>query len=160
MSSQELFIPATNEDIRRLADLAIKVFKETRIEAEVKFYLQIEVASLEDVKRYIDLDKMAQPVLGWADPIGQIMKYYEYPANGVGSYSYTHDDYGNQSANFESTTYDWQSMSNNVGTNASALLLYHIGVSVDMDYGPSGSGASSVNAPYILANYFILSNSP
>ncbi len=89
-----------------------------------------------------------------ATAIGQIMKYYEYPANGVGSYSYTHDDYGNQSANFESTTYDWQSMSNNVGTNASALLLYHIGVSVDMDYGPSGSGASSVNAPYILANYF------
>ena len=89
-----------------------------------------------------------------ATAIGQIMKYYEYPTNGIGSHSYNHDIYGVLSANFAATTYNWQSMEDANPTNAAALLLYHIGVALEMDYGPSSSGADTKDSPYILADYF------
>jgi hypothetical protein len=92
----------------------------------------------------------------------QIMKYWNWPAQGSGSHAYTHPDYGMQSANFGSTTYQWNSMPNTIGAanNAVATLTYHAGVAVEMNYGPSGSGAyvtdamSSQSAESALRNYF------
>ena len=55
--------------------------------------------------------------------------------------AYNHWDYGYQYANFQDAFYDYSNMADNYGTEASALLLYHAGVSVNMGYGVDGSGA-------------------
>ena len=75
-----------------------------------------------------------------ATAAGQIMKKWEHPAHGNGSYSYTHPVYGTLSADFENTNYNWTGMNTNISDVA--LLLYHIGVAVDMNYSPSNSSSS------------------
>ena len=45
-----------------------------------------------------------------ATAMAQIMKYWEYPTHGYGSHSYSDWFYGNISANFANTTYQWSSM--------------------------------------------------
>ena len=61
-----------------------------------------------------------------------------------------------QSADFGATTYNWASMPNSLNSNniSVATLLYHLGVSVDMQYSPSGSGAFSSDARDALVEYF------
>ncbi len=88
--------------------------------------------------------------------MGQLMYYYRFPQQGQGSYSYIHPDYGTLSADFGSTVYDWNGMPTSISTtnNPIALLLYHLGVSVDMDYGPDGSGMWNHKAAYSLKTYF------
>lgn len=91
-----------------------------------------------------------------ATSMGQIMKYWNYPPTGYGSHSYTHATYGVQTANFGATTYNWTSMPNSVNASnyeAVATLLYHCGVAVDMNYGPS-SGAFTEDVPAALMTYF------
>ncbi len=75
--------------------------------------------------------------------MSQIMKYWNYPTKGTGSHSYSHPTYGNLSANFGSTTYQWSQMPNSVisPNNAVATLMYHCGVSLDVDYSPNASSA-------------------
>ncbi len=82
-----------------------------------------------------------------ASAMAQVMKYWNWPPTGVGSHSYYASGYGNQSANFGATTYQWTQMPNAVheANEAVALLMYHCGVSVDMGYSPDGSGAYSEN---------------
>ncbi len=89
-----------------------------------------------------------------ATAMGQVMYYYEWPTRGTGSHTYTDAIYGPQSADFGSTTYDYAAMKTNEGTNASALLLYHCGVSVDMMYGVNASGAYDQSIPSALTSYF------
>jgi peptidase C10-like protein/Spi protease inhibitor len=70
--------------------------------------------------------------------MGQVMKYYNYPTRGNGSNSYSHPDYGTISANFEDAIYDWANMPDSLtSSNAEvAKVLFHLGVSVDMHFGP------------------------
>ena len=110
-----------------------------------------------------------------ATAMAQIMKYWGYPSNGIGSHTYTHtayyDENGNYhdamgvlSADFGNTTYDWNNMpaslnSNSTETqiNAVATLMYHCGVSVEMDYGVvqiGGSGAVTAYVANALQTYF------
>lgn len=89
-----------------------------------------------------------------ATSMAQIMKYWSYPATGAGSKTYTHSKYGNLTADFGSTNYLWSQMPVNVTTanDAVALLMFHCGVSVNMNYGPDVSGAGDpINA---FINYF------
>ncbi len=88
--------------------------------------------------------------------MSQIMKYWNYPENGKGSYSYNHVKYGNISADFGSTTYKWDEMPDEIwGHNdAIATLMYQCGVSVNMNYGPSGSGAQSDDVETAMRMYF------
>lgn len=92
-----------------------------------------------------------------ATAMAQIMKYWNYPTNGSGSHSYS-CNYGTLSANFGATEYDWWSMDNYSATMATALLMYHCGVAVNMDYGANGSGAyvyyGSNDAYHAFYNYF------
>jgi len=91
-----------------------------------------------------DYNKSARSVTGCvATAMAQIMKYWNHPAKGVGSHSYVHSKYGTLSANFSITNYNWSNMPNQVTStnNDVATLMYHCGVSVNMDYSPSGSGA-------------------
>lgn len=78
-----------------------------------------------------------------ATAMAQVMKFWNHPAQGSGMHSYNHQTYGTLSANFGSTTYQWSSMPNSIsGSNdALATLMYHCGVSVDMNYSPDVSGA-------------------
>ncbi len=109
-----------------------------------------------------------------ATAMAQIMKFWAYPAHGKGSYSYTDappactNNYGTQSANFDTTFY-WAQMppAINSPNNAVARLMYDCGVSVAMDYGDDNQGGSGAlvlqsetngpNAPcsqYAYVNYF------
>lgn len=94
-----------------------------------------------------------------ATAMAQVMKYWNYPATGTGFHSYNHPTYGTLSANFGSTTYQWGSMPNTVNSsnNAVATLMYHCGVSVNMNYGPASTGGSSATyqaTESALKNYF------
>ena len=102
-----------------------------------------------------------------ATAMAQVMKFWGYPAHGIGSHAYTpktHPQYGQQYANFNEATYDWSHMTNTYGSSSTtqekqavASLMYHCGVSVDMNYGPSstgGSGAATANVADALKNYF------
>ncbi|MBQ6305597.1 MAG: C10 family peptidase [Bacteroidales bacterium] len=91
-----------------------------------------------------------------ATAMGQVMKYWDYPETGFGSHSYTHSQYGEQSANFAATTYHWDNMPNEIwnSNDAIATLLYHCGVSVNMNYSASGSGAQSADVETALRSYF------
>ena len=88
--------------------------------------------------------------------MGQIMYYYRWPDHGTGSYSYLDSTYGIQHANFDSTWYRWNNMKNAItsGDSGIAQLLYHLGVSVDLVYGPSSSGMYNHKAAYALRTYF------
>ncbi|MBU1369193.1 MAG: thiol protease/hemagglutinin PrtT [Bacteroidetes bacterium] len=102
-----------------------------------------------------------------ATAMAQVMKYWNHPAQGTGMHSYNHATYGTLSANFGATTYNWSAMPNNVSSSndAVATLMYHCGVSVDMDYSPQVSGAWVVEADdpvcseSALKNYFGYSSS-
>ena len=75
-----------------------------------------------------------------ATAAGMVMKYWNHPEYGENSHAYYHNNYGLVTADFN-TFYDWNNMNSNSPTESSRELLFHIGVSVEMNYGPSGSGA-------------------
>lgn len=100
-----------------------------------------------------------------ATALSQIMRYHKYPEKGQGTYTYVFrpsDGTAYQlTANFGETTYDWDNMLDSyksgytdVQRDAVAILMSHIGISVQMAYNPSGSGAYSVEAANALRNYF------
>jgi hypothetical protein len=103
-----------------------------------------------------------------ATAMAQIMKFWNYPASGIGWNTYSTDQYADLTAVFGNTTYQWSSMPNqltststNAQKNAIATLMYHCGVSVHMQYSPSGSNAGIIentqntpSAEYALKNYF------
>lgn len=92
-----------------------------------------------------------------ATAMAQIMYYYRYPIQGTGSHSYYATGYGQQTANFGSTTYDWDGMTDNGDQYVNlpiCLIGYHCGVAVDMQYGWDGSGAYSDEVPYAVKTYF------
>ena len=84
--------------------------------------------------------------------MAQIMNYWEHPVRSVGSHSYlphSHPEYDTLLVNFSETIYDWDNIKNiyNRGNSdaealAVATLVYHCGVSIDMDYGPKASNAA------------------
>ena len=89
-----------------------------------------------------------------ATAMGQIMKYWNYPTKGLSSSSYDDeqpnytDNNGVLSFNYGNTTFHWTNMPDSLAPNSPTAqinavdsLLYACGVSVDMDYTPSGSGA-------------------
>lgn len=88
------------------------------------------------------------PVGCVATAMAQIMKYWDAPTTGTGSYTYNHATYGTQTADFGATTYPWDLMLNNLvatspqaSKDAVSLLSYHCAVSVKMNFDPAGSGS-------------------
>ena len=96
-----------------------------------------------------------------ATAMAQLMKYWEWPLQGTGEHSYQWNGQ-TLSANFGETTYEWDNMidfyGNGAGTpeqrQAVATLMWHCGVSVNMNYEPDGSGAFSGDVPVAINNYF------
>ncbi len=94
--------------------------------------------------------------------MSQIMYYWRWPETGTGSHCYYAYGYGQQCADFANTEYGWNGMLDNSDYDPSApmaLLQYHTGVSVDMEYGADGSGAYSPDVDDAFKNYFKYSNS-
>jgi len=100
-----------------------------------------------------------------ATATSQIMKYHNHPAQGSGrsdAYRTTTHRINIPSIDFSSTNYDWENMQDRYSqstastpqNNAVATLMYHVGVSVRMDYSPNGSGALSSRVPMALVTYF------
>ena len=96
-----------------------------------------------------------------ATAMGMVMKFWEWPAQGVGSHSYHPQGYPQQSANFGATEYHFELMPNTLDSTSTeeeyfetAQLLHHLGISVDMQYSGEGSGAYSEDVPHALRNYF------
>ena len=106
-----------------------------------------------------------------ATAMAQVMRFWNYPAKGTGSSSYCDcksggytDQWGTLSANYGATTYSWTAMPLNVSSanTAVATLMYHCGVSVEMDYDVNGSGADALTietggsacSQIALVNYF------
>ena len=96
-----------------------------------------------------------------ATAMAQIMYYYRHPEYGVGGVGYhpIHYTYDSENNPVDTFTYPWQVQSfntlhdydvmpSNVNyyTGEVAELMWHNGMSVLMDYGPTGSGAQSADA--------------
>ena len=96
-----------------------------------------------------------------ATAMGQVMKFWGWPAQGTGSHSYHPEGYAQQSANFGETEYNFELMPNVLDSTSTeeeyfeiAQLLHHLGISVNMMYSGHGSGAYSDDVPDALRNYF------
>ena len=95
-----------------------------------------------------------------ATAMSQVMRFWAHPAQGTGSHSYYCPGYGQQSANFGATTYQWDLMPKTLNgasqaeIEAVATLMYHCAVAVNMGFAPDGSGAYSGDVPPAMASYF------
>ncbi len=99
-----------------------------------------------------------------ATAMAQVMKYNNWPSVGTGSHTYTAATYGALTADYGNTVYQWTSMPNTVSAtnNAVAQLMLHAGISVNMNYSPTESGAYVITdetpvtncAEYALKTYF------
>ena len=91
-----------------------------------------------------------------ATSMGQVMKYWSWPEQGTGSHSYNCPLYGELFANFDQTVYRWDEMPEALTEPHPdlALMLYHCGVSVNMNYSAYGSGAFQQDVPPALSTYF------
>jgi len=96
------------------------------------------------------------PVGCTATSMTQIMYYWRYPKNGQGYHCSTHTEYGPQCADFANTIYDWDGMAEKPTKECDpvAILSWHGGIGVDMDWAPDGSGAQCSKVPIALKNYF------
>ena len=95
-----------------------------------------------------------------ATAMAQTMKYHNYPQTGSGQNSYS---WNNQtlSMNFSNVNFDWSNMTDTYGSastqkeiDAVAQLMYACGISVNMDYTASESGASAFSVGPALYQYF------
>ncbi len=101
-----------------------------------------------------------------ATAAAQILKYFEYPAQGVGTASYTwKPSYGtsqNLIFNYDENPFDWDNMLDvyqqgeytEAQSNAVSLLMYGLGVGMKMQYGYISSGCFDVDGANCLATYF------
>lgn len=96
-----------------------------------------------------------------ATAMAQIMKFHNWPEQGVGHYSYEHQSFGTISSIFSEHVYDWTNMIDRYNNgeysseqaDAVALLMKDCGVSLNMNYGPV-SGASIYSYYPAFKNYF------
>ena len=79
-----------------------------------------------------------------------LMKFWNHPAFGVGGHRYVHPTIGPIQAEFGHTLYDWYNMPDQPTSVspyneqlAVATLMFHCGVSLDMNYGTAEEGGSS-----------------
>jgi len=94
-----------------------------------------------------------------ATAMAQVMKFWNWPAIGNGSHTYTQTpnlySYPSQTADFGNTAYNWTSMGTSLTASNPAIdtLMYHLGVSLEMQYTPTEAGTyvteSETPYPYI-----------
>lgn len=95
------------------------------------------------------LDGNKRSVVGCvATAMAQVIHHWQYPTKGSGFHSYSHSTLGTISANFGNTTYNYSNMPNSISSKNSdvALLNFHCGVAVEMNYSAQSSGAYVISA--------------
>ena len=93
--------------------------------------------------------------------LSKVMKFWDYPEQGMGSHTYNPEGYAQQTANFGETEYHFELMPLALDSTSTeedyfyiAQFLHHCGIAVDMQYSGHGSGAYSFSVPPALENYF------
>jgi len=91
-----------------------------------------------------------------ATATGQLLYYHRFPESGTGSYSYDCPNFGTISEDFSTAHYNYDEMANKLTdySYSAALLLYHLGVTFDMWYGPDGSAVWNHSVDNSLKTYF------
>ena len=96
-----------------------------------------------------------------ATAMGQVMKFWDWPNVGNGSHTYNPDGFDQQTANFGATEYHFELMPLALDSTSSdeeiyyvAQLLHHLGIALDMQYSPAGSGASAFSVYTAFPSYF------
>ena len=96
-----------------------------------------------------------------ATALGMVMKYHDWPNHGTGSHTYYLSGYGQQTANFGETDYHFELMPYTLDSLSTeedyfyiAQLLRHIGIAVEMSYGPYASVSYSGMVGSALRTYF------
>lgn len=97
-----------------------------------------------------------------ATAMAQVMRYYKYPANGTGSFTYTGGTGGARSVNLEDLPFDWDNILptydgvryTSEQADAVATLMLACGASLNMNYDADGSSANTENVPRLLKNNF------
>ncbi|NQT00424.1 MAG: C10 family peptidase [Planctomycetes bacterium] len=105
-----------------------------------------------------------------ATAMAQVMRYYEWPRDGIGKQEFNIQvKYGDQWQSEKAWTrggdgnggpYDWENMlaspvcGDPTQCKAIGALCYDAGISVGMQYSPEGSSASTVDAPSAFINSF------
>lgn len=86
----------------------------------------------------------------------QIMNYHRYPEHGTGASTYLPSGYPRQTVYFSHHTYHWDAMCNQPMSYANEIskLAYHVGVAIQMQYTPDGSGAYYDEAKQQLESKF------
>ena len=96
-----------------------------------------------------------------ATAMAQVMRYYQYPAHGTGTFTYTGGDDGAKTINLEDYPFDWENMLEeyqhgytSVQADAVATLMLVCGASLSMNYSKDGSGANAAKIDGLLKNNF------
>lgn len=96
-----------------------------------------------------------------ATAMAQVMKFWNWPAQGTGSHTYNPEGYAQQTANFGATEYHFELMPLTLDSLSVeedyyyiAQFQHHCGIAVDMQYSGHGSGAYSDDVPDALRAYF------
>lgn len=84
--------------------------------------------------------------------MASIMKYYNYPAQGTGSFDGVSFDVAYDWDNMRTDNYRYGYTSKEA--DAVAILVYHAAKSINTQFGMSGSSAYEVRVPAALSNYF------
>lgn len=99
-----------------------------------------------------------------ATAMAQIMKFWSYPTIGLSSWCYYDEpgygfveNYGQLCAKFDTTHYVWSAMPASISSinHQLAKLMYDCGVSVDMNYSPSGSAANVIGVAPSAQNSYV-----
>ena len=88
--------------------------------------------------------------------MAQAMSVHRYPDRPQGYHAYTSANYGSLYVDYDNAQpYDWDAILSGADMKIHvARLLWHCGVSVNMNYAPGGSGANESAIPKALKNYF------
>lgn len=96
-----------------------------------------------------------------ATAMAQVMRYYRYPANGTGTFTYTGGNDGARTINLEDYPFDWNNMLEEYQhgytakqADAVATLMLVCGASLSMNYSKDGSGANLAKMDGLLKNNF------
>ncbi len=92
-----------------------------------------------------------------ATAMAQILKYHNYPSQGLGSYGYQWGSYPYTGANFGATTYNWSNMPNSISTSNLdiATIMYQTAVSCHSMWGAGSTGVFGSNDTDPMTRAFV-----
>ena len=118
----------------------------TRAAAAIEPLIHVKWNQSGAYKKYCPTNSDGQAIVGCvAVGMAQAMSVVRWPNRPTGSFSYTSENFGYQSIDYDKEpAYDWDDIiAGNNNKDGAARLLWHCGVAVKMEYGISGSGTQT-----------------